>query len=436
MPITFMQRRQSEYFPDLPQLLNYGDGDMKKLRLAACFMSVMLLLSACAPVPENVQNDVDELSKAHEEEKQLSKELNYIKVDELCGSTPRTFEYKNGILNINARVCVPQAEHMYKLALEPNDLYKEKENASKLLPDGGACVAGETQQIKWDIAPDEVVSYNGIEQKSFGSKGKYYAAYGSREISISHCGELFIYNCIKHDSDEHFIPFNCSAENEYFYNEIDGNFNQSVNFGGETYNALDSWKEFQKNTGALKLNVPGFNYKPYFLGIYKASGEAEPLWAVSCHAAYEYKGVCFDTMLCVNQSVKNYDISRVDFGFYQSFHCPQDDCFMTLRNSYNVTKELEKHDEILDLDSAVKILQNNLAKERFSNIDTVELMYGMYYYGDKGADWMNNYETPPDFFAEPFWKFREKNGDDSFTVHYINAFNGDFYSYSQCVYGG
>ncbi len=416
---------------------------MGKTKAGVFVFIIVIILSACVAVPENVQRDVDVFRQAREEAEKLEKEMNFVRISDVYKNTPKTVQYKKGIVSIDAKVCVPQADKMYKLELVPNDLYAEKDNALQFFPDGGLNVRTENPQIIKDIPPSDSIMHDGIEIKSFGSKGVYSAVWGEKKIVLDRCGKLFLYNNSK-KSEKHFIPFtlNLSTEKKYFYYEAEDSLQEYVCFDGEDYMALEMWKQFQKNIDYLGQHVPDFDYKPYYMEIYKEDNST--LQSISCRAVYEYNGVGFDPICIVEQDKKNYGISRVGFGFYQHFHSPDDDCFLALRDSYKVTKELESYDKILDLDSAVKLLQTSLAKERFANIDTIELMYGMYYYGDKDDEWASSYEEPPRFYAEPYWKFTEKaNGEDEenmqqgLTVHYVNAVTGQFYSYNKsCLYIG
>lgn len=411
---------------------------MKKIRIPIIILLVIiLLLPSCAAVPKNVQKDVNAFKQAREESEKLAKDMHFIKVSDVFKNTPQTLNYKNGIININAKVCVPQAEQVYKLELAPNDLYAEKDILLKSFLDDKSYANLNSLEYK-DFPIDKPAIYDGIEDKSYSAKGSFSIEFGDNKVlSFDRCGWLSLYDkTVK--MDEHFFPGTQGVltSETFFYNEIGGDFSESVKINGEDCRIADVWKQFEDNVNYFAECVPNFNYKPYSLEFYDKDDDLT-LKTIACRAAYEYNGVCFDPIYISEQNKKNYNISRVNFGFFQNFHCLNDDCFIALRDSYKVTKEIETYDKILDLDSAIKVMQTSLSKERFANIDTIELMYGMYYYGDKGEGWKGSLEVPPQFYAEPYWKFTETNDNSYLTVHYVNAVTGQFYSYNQsCFYFG
>ncbi len=417
---------------------------MRNIRsfLLLCFVLIMILPS-CAAVPEDVQQDVDAFRQAREEAEKLEKEMNFIPISDVYKNTPKTVQYKNGIVNVDAKVCVPQADKMYKLELAPNDLYAEKDALLKSFLDEKSYANWESLQYK-DSPLDKPIFYNGIEHKEYGGKGNFFIEFGdNKELALNRCGRIFLRDTTK-TMETHFFSGTGGilTSKTFFYDEIRDDFPESTVLDGKNCKAVDAWKQFGETVNYFAQRVPNFNYKPYSLEFYDNKEDSSSK-AIVCRAVYEYNGVAFDPMCIDSQDKKNYDISRVCFGFYQNFHSLNDDCYLALRDSYKVTKELESYDKILDLDSAVKLLQASLAKERFANIDTIELMYGTYYYGDKGDEWANSYEEPPQFYAEPYWKFTERaDGEDEeniqglSTVHYVNAVTGEFYSYNSCMYFG
>lgn len=417
---------------------------MKNIRkLFPLCLVLTMIFTSCVVVPENVQKDVESYRQAREETEKLKKEMNFIPVRDVYKTTPKTIEYKNGVVTINAKVCVPQADKMYKLELVPNDLYAEKDALLKGFLDEESYANWENLEYE-DYSLDWVEVHNGIEYNRYGNKGDFRINFGDNmNLSFDRCGFISLSDITKY-SKKHFFSFpqGILTSETFFYDEIDENFQESTILGGENCQAIDIWKQFEENVNYFAERVPNFNYKPYSLEFFD-SREDPTVKAIGCRAVYEYKGAAFDPVCADSQSKNNYDISRVNFGFHQNFHSLNDDCFLALRDSYKVTKELESYDKILDLDSAVKILQTSLAKERFADIDTVELMYGTYYHGDEGPDWKYEYEEPPQFYAEPYWKFTERANVENnektsglSTIHYVNAVTEKFYSYNYCMYFG
>lgn len=403
----------------------------RRYRYLLCVLMFTFILSGCAETPEEVKKEIAEIERAKEEEKKLKEELVYVPVSELQKDGRKNFSMDHGTFRFDGSIVIPECEDVYLLEMKVNDgmFQNIDENMPLIMKHIGK------EEVDWKQYIDRRNDGSG---NTYSEKGYCFVRIDDLEIDLDLPGWFSI--CKLKGKDEkfyhpYFLQGDAKMIDQYFLiNDKETILDQEILLAGKkvTFRKLND--DFEKEMEFVNTLSPGLNLVPHDIRIYEDQETKDT--TVVFRAQSNYKGIFFDANYIEPQDSKMTDgKSFVGFEMNQQMHHEGDRCFIVLREgSFIVSKEQKKLDKVIDFESALSLVEHTVPNDKITTIESAELMYQIYYEGDKGQNWELYYENPPAFYAAPVWRFVEKDRphEVGLTVYYVDAVSGKVYSFYEC----
>lgn len=314
----------------------------KYIYVFSCIFLMTLILSGCADTPDEVKQEITEIEKAKEEQRELKKSLTYVHASELQKDRRDNFSMNHGVLCFEGSVNIPDCENVYLLEMKVNDeIFKKIEKNMLLVMDQVG--VDEKEWTKYIIAE------NGIDEKGGAATDKSYAERGYCSVEVDdfiitadQAGYLSINQVMENEDHTYFLKNGKILRNYYFVNDEKKECNDKVDLPDKTV-ILETLKDmFEKKVELVNSCSPNLNLVVHDARICENTETKNKM--VVFRALGGYKGVCFDPDYILSQEAKLMNgRSFVGFEMNQQIHEEEDACAIALREtSYIVSQEKKR----------------------------------------------------------------------------------------------
>lgn len=408
----------------------------KIIYVVLCMVLSAFILSGCAETPDEVKQEIEEIKKAREEQRELQKNLTYVIPSELKKDGQDDFSMDHGVLCFDGSVNIPDCKNVYLLEMKVNDEFIE--NIDKNMQLSLEHVGVEEKDWKKYITNENGINGKAdtTTNKSYNG-GKYcFIEMNDFYISVDQAGYFSINRKIENEEHPYFLKNGKIIDTYFMLSGKETFFNNVIELDDEKVTLGKLNDMFEKEVDLMNRCSPNLNLIAHDVRICEYR-DTQIKMAVF-RALSSYKGVCFDSNYIADQEAKiTGGKSFVGFEMNQQIHSDGDTCATAVREtSYLVSKEIKEIDKVIDFESALNMIEYTVPKDKITIIESAEFMYQIYYEGEEGQRWENIREKPPVFYAYPVWKFVEKGRSDEYsaTVYYVDAVSGEVHSfYKSCT---
>lgn len=404
-----------------------------------CAITLSFLISGCAEAPDEVKKEIAEIQQAKEEQRELEKSLTFIHPFELQRDAQEHLSIDDGVFRFEGNVIVPECEDVYLLELGVND--EMFENLDKNMPLIMEYVGAKDKDWQNYITAENGVNGNAESAadtiKTFNDGGYCFLKVEDTIVEINQSGMLNINRKSGDEKHPYFLNVDGNiAETYSFINNREKSLNEEIELNGEKVTLGEINETFEESIELINSCSPDLNLILHDARIIEDNATNETM--VVFRALNSYEGVCFDPNYIIPQdSEATGGKSFVGYEMNQQIHEVSDECNIALREtSYIVSGTKKKYNNVIDFDSALRIVEGTVPQDKITTIESAEFMYQIYYEGEEGQAWNYVYEKPPTFFATPVWKFVEQDRPSEMkaTVYYVDAITGKIYSfYKACT---
>lgn len=402
-----------------------------------CFLFLLsFLISGCAEAPDEVKSDIAEINNAKKETQEKEDTILFTSLSEAGKDAKKGYKEEMGLLHFYGDILIPECKEAYLLEMEVNSKILENldSNMNTIMNYFGMKDNWRDCVIEESLMSDKII---GNGNRTYANEGYCFVKMKDMTVSIKQTGWFSIEKNVDKENHPYFLKIDGSIVNSYYFvNNKEDNLNKKIELNNKniTLKELDDY--FEQSVNLVNTCVPELNLVLHDARIVQSKADGKQM--VVFRALSNYKNIFFDSNYIFPQNSKTTNgKSFVGYEMNQQMHEIGDSCKIAVReSSYLVKREIKKYSEIIDFDSALKLLANSLPQDKTTTIESAELVYQIFYEGKEGQAWEYAYENPPTFYAAPVWKFVEKDrpGEMEATVYYVDAVSGEIYSfYKACT---
>lgn len=360
---------------------------MKKVMLLLSAIICITSFSSCADVPNEV---IEDMNSYHDGERMNSGEFDftYINTSGIAKNVEFALSQKYAQFEISDKIRFIQPDEIYVMSFSQTEGFKDRfQDAMELFFPSSVIESQTISDI--DEEYDKYFMFSNDKDKVFGCV----------------CDDGFISML---DTDAYDISFNYDEPNVGIYHaERNDDLSDEYQLKdkscsvAETVEFVNNW--FEAN---YKEFSPEFDYKVETVIVREHEGKY--LYEILAHATY--KGVALDSYTReMNSETNNMRMTYTDYGIQiQMIKSNEIASFTNLTGIYKPI-EVEKIDECISLDSALRLCENTFADFKNMTISDIGIMYTLVpvyeTISEEKADGSFNKEIIVRYDSHPVWEF-------------------------------